>query len=409
MGYMLQVKAPVKKGLLSFSRITADQVAAAIFDGIKGTPLEPLASREKLEGNLFLITMHPAGDRLYVEEVRGRVEVEAKTSVLGPGYHAFLVSILESVQARLGLHWEWNDESGYVLDRDFGRLQANMAGFLKDLGGALLKAGETDEQAAGSSILMDPDCEFEAYGDEILAPLGPLSVRELRRWQSLNEAEIDRVAAGFYPWWDQSFDGGFYRGLALYALWNDIRWAYPLDPKEVELAKRTLHWCKEAVNRGVVDAAFQPSVIAEISSVIMAEGPRLHFPKKGGIGYRRRTVQKRYGDGWTLAFPASLGERIEHKDRAPIYVLENHVLDIRLSLGRINSAGGLKPSEMEVKRQILENREDLFLVNILARKPESKEADAACLMTVTLQDTRLRNMVDQIIDSLDYTSPEHQD
>src|SRR4051812_46920044 len=117
MGYLLKARAPLKKrGLLLSSRITLDQVAAAILDRVKGTPLESITTSVKPHANRRLITMHPGGAGLLLEETDGHVQIEAKTSILGPGYHAFLVSALESAESALGLRWEWHDEADYVRD-----------------------------------------------------------------------------------------------------------------------------------------------------------------------------------------------------------------------------------------------------------------------------------------------------
>jgi hypothetical protein len=405
---VLHARAPLKKkGLLLSSRITVEQVAAALLAGMKGTPLEALATSDKLrQPDHFAVTLHPAGGIVALRVMEDHVEVLVKTSDLGPGYHAYLVSLLESAAARLGVTWEWDDKTGYVQDRNFARLQTRMTEFLKDLARAPDEHGGSDAELAGCRINLGFDLEeIETDENEVLTPLGPKTVDEVRHWQSLDAAELARAAADFFPWWGQGFDGGFYRGLTLYSLWNDVRWAYPIDPKEVELAKRTLRWCKEAVDRGVVDPVLQPPVLNEVGDVILAKQDPVHFPDGKGVGYRRRMMKKRLGHGWALTIPASLGERGEPDD-AQTLVLLNHVLEIRISMGIAASRRPLQPGEIDKRDSQVEFRGDVTIVNLAARALQTSDTDALCLLTATLQDDRYRDLTVQIVESLEYDAEE---
>jgi len=401
MEFVLHARAPLKrKGLIFSSRISVDQVADALLAGVKGTPLEPLATSDRLlQAGQLAVTLHPGGGIIALRVMEDCVEVLAKTSDVGPGYHAFLVSLLESAARSLGVAWEWDDKTAYAQDRDFVRLQTRMTEFLKGLAGAPDKHGGSGAKLAGCRILLG--LEVEADENEVLTPLGPKTVAEVLRWQSLDDAALSRAAADFFPWWGQGFDGGFYRGLGLYSLWNDVRWAYPIDPKEVELAKRTLRWCKEAVNHGFVDPAFQPSALNEVGDVILArENPR-HFPDRAGIGYRRRMMRKRLGHGWVLTIPASLGERVDADD-AKTLVMLNHVLEIRVSMGIATSRRPLQPGEIDRRDKQAEfiGKETIF--RLAARAPHTSETDAICMLTVTLRDDRFKDLMLKIVESLEY-------
>lgn len=405
MEFVLHAHAPLKKkGLVFSSRVTVDQVAAALLAGVKGTPLEPLATSDRFrQAGHFAVTLHPVGGIIALRLMEDHVEVMAKTSDLGPGYHAFLTSLLESAAASLGITWEWDDKTGYVQDRNFVRLQARMTEFLKGLAGAPDAHGGSGAKLAGCRILLD--LEVESDQNEVLTPLGPKAVDEVLRWQSLDDTALGQAAADFFPWWGQGFDGGFYRGLALYSLWNDIRWAYPIDPNEVELAKRTLRWSKEAVDRGVVDAVFQPSVLNEVSDVILArENPR-HFPDRKGIGYRRRMMRKRLGHGWALTIPASLGERIDAGDTKTL-VLLNHVFEIRVAMGTTASRRRLQPGEIDTSDKQVEFIGDATVIKLAARVLHTNDMDAVCVMTAALRDDRYSNLAMEIVESLEHDAEE---
>ena len=87
---------------------------------------------------------HEAADRLWLrvvpfeEDVElcvrdGVVEVSAKTSGAGPGYHEFVVGLLDLLENRAGLVWEpasgedSGDETGYRQHRDGHALRMEMS------------------------------------------------------------------------------------------------------------------------------------------------------------------------------------------------------------------------------------------------------------------------------------------
>jgi hypothetical protein len=408
---VLHARAPLKKrGLLLSSRITVDQVAAALLNGVKGTPLAPVAASQKLDlPDHFAVTLHPAGGLVALRVMADHVEVLAKTSDVGAGYHAFLVSLLESAARDLGVAWEWDDKSGYVQHRDFARLQTRMAEFLKDLAAAPEEHGGSDSELAGCRINLDSDLEeVEADETEVLTPLGPKPVDEVLGWRSLDGAALARAAEDFFAWPGQGFDGGFYRGLMLYSLWNDIRWAYPIDPKEVELAKRTLRWFKAAADQGVIDPTCQPAVMEEISALILAKEDRVHFPRRDGVGYRRRMMRKRLGHGWTMTIPASLGIRFD-ADAPQTLVLLNHILEIRISLALAKSRRPLQPGEIDKRDKQIEIRDETAILNLAARALHTSDTDALCILTATLKDDQYLELVAQIADSLEYEPEEEEE
>ena len=408
MEIVLHARTPLKKkGLLLSSRITVEQVVAALLAGVKGTPLEPLATSDQLGEADFAVTLHPASGFVAFRVIEDHVEIIATTSDIGPGHHAFLVSLLESAAGRLGVTWEWDDKTGYVKDRNFARLQTKMAEFLKDLADAPDEHGGDSAELPGCRINLAFDLgEIEAGENEVLTPIGPKSVVDVLRWRSLDDTALNRAAADFFAWWGEGFDGSFYRGLALYALWTEVRWAYPIDPKEVEIAKRTLRWCKEAVNREIIDTAFLPSVLNDVTDVILAKENRLHFPRRDGVGYRCRMMKRRLGHGWVLTIPASLGKNAEASDKLQALVLQNHVLEICVSLGATTSRRPLQPGEIDKTDKQAEFQGDTTIIKIAARALKTTDMDEICLMTATLQDDRFMDLTTRIFESLEHVPEE---
>src|SRR5258708_4892146 len=118
MGFFLRARGSLKKktGLLRSSQIPLEQVVAAIVAATRGTPLEPVVYHLPFGDGVFAIALHPAAGPLRVESEGGQVMIETKTSTVGPGFHAFLVSVLEAAQGTLGVQWELSDDSNYLRD-----------------------------------------------------------------------------------------------------------------------------------------------------------------------------------------------------------------------------------------------------------------------------------------------------
>src|SRR5687767_9591483 len=68
--------------------------------------------------NGFYVTLHPCEETVSFEYANGNLICSAKTNSVGPGYHAYLVELLEKVGTELQIPWTWNLEEGedYYLD-----------------------------------------------------------------------------------------------------------------------------------------------------------------------------------------------------------------------------------------------------------------------------------------------------
>jgi hypothetical protein len=409
MGLGFQTRASLRRksafGLLC-TVISPEEIAAAIFGCASGTPLEPLASRTQLDnGRGCAFTLHPTAESVYMDLDGESVTVSAKTSNVGPGYHAFLVSILDSVQATLGLRWEWgeeDDETLYARHRDFEALQSEMAKHFKAVA-AVVSDQIAERGLSGMMLSMPMDSGIQTFENEILTPLGPITLAELRRWATLEGPELRHAATNYFPWWELEFGGGFYRGLALHSMWTAMRWAKPVDDAECRDIERTLAWCEEA-QRLRADPPVSTSAVSDLRALL--ESPQApEFPLEKGIGYRRRHNRVQLTGGWQLWVQGSLEETLE--DDNTTVVLWNNVLTIRASSVSARPEGEsvalqLEESVIETEREFGTTADgDGFTLQVKARK-RSADAEHICVLTFWMTDAGMRGLAENMAETLSH-------
>lgn len=409
MGLGFQTRASLRRktafGLLA-TVISPEEVAAAVLGCTVGTPLEQLSSHTKLDdGSGYVFTLHPAAESLYMDVDGENVNISAKTSNVGPGYHAFLVSILDSVQATLGLKWEWgeeDDETHFARYRSFESLQSEMVKHFKALA-TVISDQIAERRLTGLMLSMPTGCGIQTFENEILTPLGPITPAELRRWAMSDGPELRRAAINYFPWWELEFGGGFYRGLALNSMWVGMRWAKPLDEAERHDIKRTLAWCGEA-QRLRADPPVSTLVVSDLRALL--ESPQApEFPLKKGIGYRRRKNRVQLTGGWQLWVPGSLEETLE--DNNTTVVLWNNVLTIRASSVSARPkedsvALHLEESAIETERDFGAAPEgDGFTLQVTSRK-RSTDTEHICVLTFWMADAGMRELADHMAETLSH-------
>jgi hypothetical protein len=300
MEVVLRARASLKKkGLFSSARISLEDVASVLLAAAKGTPLE-----EHAQGGApgpagpFTIDLYPNSGTIEIRGDGDHVEFEAQTNTVGPGYHAFLVSVLDSMQPGLGLQWEWLDPTDYARKRDFADLQSRMAQCFRNLCANLVqKIKESQREVTGVKILMPRYFSAIPSEGEFFTPFGPITFNQLEHWASLDGPALRKAAAGFDKWWDQGFGGSFYRGLVLFSLWMDIRWATPLDKGEADFIIGVLDCYAKALEHHA-DMPVPEEAIIELFALVEGKLARpVADPQAGSRSAGDRLPQKGLGMG----------------------------------------------------------------------------------------------------------------
>jgi hypothetical protein len=317
-----------------------------------------------------------------------------------------VVSCLDSAQKALGLQWQWDadsDEAGYMPDRNFAALQTNMAAFLKRLAISQLKAIDA-RGATGLQLFMSDGFGAEPREGEIFTHIGPVTAETLQRWaEASGDAQITNAAA-FFPWWGKGFDGGFYRGLALYELWSQCRWAPPLDDAEREQIKRSISWCTEAQKLGA-PPPIPESELAELRALATSDAPQPI--KREGTGFRRRMWRWSIGDNWALRMPGEMVSSIEGEDDDPTYVFSTNDLDIRASVYVAPSddpdiRAGAFDREISMVERRIERLNQTVAARTLAKTFAQGDRTRVCVLTITSTTPETRDLGQTIGQSLTF-------
>jgi hypothetical protein len=232
--------------------------------------------------------------------------VSAKTSTVGPGYHAHVVRFADRLTADLGLTWiapdeknGYGDETEYATVRDFSELQRQM---LMWLGALAADVARHDGGGFSISLPVDPLFTVEAFS---LTPMGP---RPRTWWEAVRDDPTRGI--DLFPWWED-YEGARSRlGLALSLMWTDVRWRKPLNEAEERVHDQVLEALESAWKEdpGLAYPWREWEELLELrersdatAAVVRA---RSRTENEGNlIGYRRHPVRQSLAGGWSIVLP----------------------------------------------------------------------------------------------------------
>jgi hypothetical protein len=302
-------RAPTRDALLA-------AVRAAVEGAVTEPALEPYVEFFNDE-HALRVTLHPHAEPLTFEwSPDQRLSAMVKTSTTGPGFHAFVVEIMDRVSEACGLVWEWEeDPAEYSSKRDFGALQAEMAAFLQSLAGALLKHAS---QSDGTSLAINFDAGGampELPGVFSVTPSGPRS----REWWEGAERGEELLAKGeeFYQWWGREIDATWHAKLGLAFMWSDVRWHPPANDYEEGFFRLVLDTFNAAQELDP-SLALPEAELHELAEMLKSSPEEASIPGKG-IGYFRGPVTFRLPGGWSIKLPGYFYEDDEDDGGTALY------------------------------------------------------------------------------------------
>jgi hypothetical protein len=281
-----------------------------------GSPF-PTVYRAMAEDDALFISFLPIEENVEFSISNGHLIVSAKTSSLGPGYHAALVGFLDSIEQELELKWieggDYLDETGYFGNRDIGQAQRAMADLLGAIADSLLKAGQ--DGCTGYRLSLPIECApiHDAFAISLLGEWSKDWFFEAARAQGEN---LLARAREFFPWWDFPLSGDDYRKLGLAFCWVVVTWVCPSDASEA------------AINRAVLsffDRAREYDASVGIPEMEERELERLittrvdGSPSRNGIGFCRRDWQRPLTGGWTVRLPGYFHSDSEDNGETQVY------------------------------------------------------------------------------------------
>lgn len=307
MGLGVFIDAPIEARGLLRRRPAPREVAAALEEAFRASVGDPLLAehaRFVRVDDALDVHLHPATGPIEVRVERDRITCEATTSAAGPGYHAYVVELLEQVGERARLPWCWDgDECGFRDARDLGAVQAEMLGWLRALCGVVV-----DDAPAGMQLCLPVG--YQPITDaRVVSQLGPLPwewVEAVARADGDALADLGRT---FFPWWDRPLDAAFWDGYGRALAWIDLPWHAALDDADASLYDAALAAFDRA--RALDGARALPSREIDEMRRLRGDGADPTTPPAAdGIGYRRGPMRWPAG-GWTMRGPGYWYESVD--------------------------------------------------------------------------------------------------
>lgn len=190
--------------------------------------------------NAFYMTLHPCEETVSFEYVNDNLICSAKTNSVGPGYHAYLVELVEKIGKDLQIQWTWDleegeeyyaDETDYYSHRDFKQLQFEMLKWLKALAKSFTEEG-TNDRCMFTMPLGYPGMKRDYFG---LSPMGIWTRESFKKIAESDVDELEWAGQAFFIWWNKRDDDQFYKKTGIALLNVECPWHYPADDREKKL------------------------------------------------------------------------------------------------------------------------------------------------------------------------------
>ena len=243
----------------------------------------------------FRVRLVPFEEDIYGQWEDGSLCVSARTNSAGPGYHAWLIQLLDRLKGRpLAVE----DETGYYEHRDFKALQGSMMGWLKGLSDHLLEMAESDD-CNNLSVSMAIDWAPEDSSHFTCCPLGYFE-------KSFFERASQGLADGseFFIWWNQKPDAHFFKNCAANLIWCENNWLPPETKEEQSIIRTTLACLEKAY--GLNNKLLYP--VAEWQKLLQLLNEEKRIKKwqarlgnagESTLGYRHGNISSN-ANGWRI-------------------------------------------------------------------------------------------------------------
>ncbi|CAN5379409.1 hypothetical protein BH11PLA2_BH11PLA2_44890 [soil metagenome] len=289
--------------------------AAVWFEAVGDAVLDAHLDRD-VEGRPHLrVAFHPAADDVDVRiSSGGKLKLIARTSPAGPGYHAYLCTLLRQFALDFEFTWEEppgdHDAGRYFVAGDRARLDSAFHHWLSNRCSQVLsKPSHTGSMSVGLSKRIK-----YLHPGPVLTPLGPQSLEWLKA-----VAEDEHAGIHYFPWREAVLNAEFYRNRAVTRMWLDCPWRPPLTEFEGEMFDEIaadlanaldmdedlpLPWgaWKEIIACLETDAGkFTVEPIApELKLLVLKRAAEHPAPP---LGYRRHPVRVPLTGGWQIEIP----------------------------------------------------------------------------------------------------------
>lgn len=307
MGYGIYLTGKTtKRNLFGFGQGSGNMIETIrkTIDAEVTDPLQRRLMHCNNDDSKLTLQLHPSAEDVEISLNSGDIEISAKTSGAGPGYHAMLAELLNNIASNAGfiLLWDdlqvgWDDATGYDNHRDIALLRKQTVGLLKTISRQLIETGEDYR-----NIQIDMPIGERPITDAFAsAPSGEFS----RDWfVSVGEAENDEIAAKaekFYMAWHGPDQAEYWANIGRYLMLWDLDWTAPIKDAERSLYEVMLACYDRAreLNPGI---SIPEDEIVEARQFLEDGDPSVP-PRVVGAGYRRGMMVRPLNAGWSVELP----------------------------------------------------------------------------------------------------------
>ncbi len=309
MGLGFCIKASIQGEGIFRRKPTKKQVLANLEAALRKAVTDPLLREEMQvyrEDAKMSVVLHPAAEPVeFTFDAKHNLVCNAKTNTAGPGYHAFLVELLERAASNCNFRWQCDqqgdylDETGYWQQRDFHLLQGEMVHWLQVLSGALL---EQDAQQH-FQLCLDMNLVGKIAGNYFAAyPLGYLSRDWFERVKQADWVMVREFAQEFFPWWGQGMNANMWLKRSLVYAWCEIPWHAPANAHEKAIY-RSASCCFRKARELDSSLIFPEDDLSELETFATQSFPSTLPPREQGIGFFRFANNWSLAGGWRINLP----------------------------------------------------------------------------------------------------------
>jgi hypothetical protein len=260
------------------------------------------------------LKLHPGAEEAALTLIDPEhVGISATTSSVGPGYHIFLVNLLQEWAREFKASWlhaknnspEFGDETGYFISGDDRDVFRHMTDWLQKLAKSFFD-GTLDPGSTGINLSMPASTHFEGTQPALTA-LGPRD----REW--LRQVSRDGGhGKDFFAWWNPAIDADYFLGRALTLMWTMVRWRPAVSEGETDVLTSVAR--SLATGFGLDPSLQYPwNEWAQILNWLADSPPERNMVVERAtgspiIGYRRGHVTETLTGGWRMRIPGSFSE-----------------------------------------------------------------------------------------------------
>lgn len=276
--------------------------------------------------NYFNIKFCPNGI-IDMNIVNGDLEGEIDTSACGPGFHKQAVTFIDAFAKKMNIYVDVDDDTTYWTDRDFQKMQNDHVKWMEKVVTGIASYSTSKYLVCWQNEVWEPAIE-----EGFIAPTMYYKIDEVYDVMSV---DIYAFAKKFFIWFNETKDSYFYRGCALYMMWNEFCWVKPSDISQNEKAEKIIK---------NLNIAFEKDKNIEIPNFEYSEIYRLigdekkivcnDFKNFYEVGYRKNNLIYYFEEGWKAIIP---GAMIDDLDDG-VYSFIDGERDIRASFLEIKKA-----------------------------------------------------------------------